>query len=436
MKIGRNDPCPCGSGKKYKKCCLIKMGQNIHGTLEKFFDREWIESELGKTKMDGYKDINPMNLARLDFHPLIRAIIGTQFKLETARANGKTPIALGKDELLQKLLHENLVILEPLLDVSDLRKRLQNKIEFPKAEYELAIAAGYRRMGDCVSFISRTSKRTGEFYIADKSGDAVLVECKKKDIISPKEENLKFWWEEFQHLMTKCLKSYGNFYGIALCIPFSPQREEIKGLTNEIKKLITSGFIGEVRLLNDKYKLYIEKFSSPRQCEIFARNSDSGVINKLVDRKTGEISRLIKIVGYLPSDFIDEKVESTVRTLGDAYGQLEDDKPNILYIDINVAAMTLERLKKILAKLPSAIEKKLNQDYSKISAVVLTNLKLLSHSDIMGFRADEYVIYNKKAAKPLPKGFQIYGDRINGQSILKDIGDLVGKDGAQTLSKI
>ncbi len=24
MKIGRNQPCPCGSGKKYKKCCLNK----------------------------------------------------------------------------------------------------------------------------------------------------------------------------------------------------------------------------------------------------------------------------------------------------------------------------------------------------------------------------------------------------------------------------
>jgi SEC-C motif len=23
-KVGRNDPCPCGSGKKYKFCCLIK----------------------------------------------------------------------------------------------------------------------------------------------------------------------------------------------------------------------------------------------------------------------------------------------------------------------------------------------------------------------------------------------------------------------------
>jgi methionyl aminopeptidase len=26
MKVGRNDPCPCGSGRKYKKCCLPKNG--------------------------------------------------------------------------------------------------------------------------------------------------------------------------------------------------------------------------------------------------------------------------------------------------------------------------------------------------------------------------------------------------------------------------
>ncbi|MBO9497046.1 MULTISPECIES: SEC-C metal-binding domain-containing protein [Gammaproteobacteria] len=24
MKIGRNEPCPCGSDKKYKQCCLVK----------------------------------------------------------------------------------------------------------------------------------------------------------------------------------------------------------------------------------------------------------------------------------------------------------------------------------------------------------------------------------------------------------------------------
>ncbi|MBA7557648.1 hypothetical protein ES705_50412 [subsurface metagenome] len=27
-KIGRNDPCPCGSGKKYKHCCLKKKNKN------------------------------------------------------------------------------------------------------------------------------------------------------------------------------------------------------------------------------------------------------------------------------------------------------------------------------------------------------------------------------------------------------------------------
>jgi preprotein translocase subunit SecA len=26
IKVGRNDPCPCGSGQKYKKCCLLKEG--------------------------------------------------------------------------------------------------------------------------------------------------------------------------------------------------------------------------------------------------------------------------------------------------------------------------------------------------------------------------------------------------------------------------
>lgn len=24
MKTGRNDPCPCGTGQKYKKCCATK----------------------------------------------------------------------------------------------------------------------------------------------------------------------------------------------------------------------------------------------------------------------------------------------------------------------------------------------------------------------------------------------------------------------------
>lgn len=34
-KIGRNDPCPCGSGKKYKKCCLGKQDNPDYSEIEK-----------------------------------------------------------------------------------------------------------------------------------------------------------------------------------------------------------------------------------------------------------------------------------------------------------------------------------------------------------------------------------------------------------------
>ncbi|QSO47150.1 SEC-C metal-binding domain-containing protein [Alicyclobacillus mengziensis] len=30
MKVGRNDPCPCGSGKKFKKCCIDKPEYHTH----------------------------------------------------------------------------------------------------------------------------------------------------------------------------------------------------------------------------------------------------------------------------------------------------------------------------------------------------------------------------------------------------------------------
>ncbi len=35
MKIGRNDQCPCGSGKKYKNCCLKKISMNTNDLIRK-----------------------------------------------------------------------------------------------------------------------------------------------------------------------------------------------------------------------------------------------------------------------------------------------------------------------------------------------------------------------------------------------------------------
>lgn len=51
-EIGRNDPCPCGSGKKYKKCCLNRINLNGElmasipvGVLKQFQERQRKENE-------------------------------------------------------------------------------------------------------------------------------------------------------------------------------------------------------------------------------------------------------------------------------------------------------------------------------------------------------------------------------------------------------
>ena len=49
-KIGRNDPCPCGSGFKYKRCCL---GRNPSGTI----DIKKLYAEQYKIRLKNSKDI-------------------------------------------------------------------------------------------------------------------------------------------------------------------------------------------------------------------------------------------------------------------------------------------------------------------------------------------------------------------------------------------
>ena len=41
-KVGRNDPCPCGSGKKYKQCCMGK--ERPRGSAPKKFTAKLISA--------------------------------------------------------------------------------------------------------------------------------------------------------------------------------------------------------------------------------------------------------------------------------------------------------------------------------------------------------------------------------------------------------
>src|ERR1017187_9292128 len=53
-KVGRNDPCPCGSGKKYKKCCLVDTFETVG--REESIQKRLVESILRLIRKN-YKDI-------------------------------------------------------------------------------------------------------------------------------------------------------------------------------------------------------------------------------------------------------------------------------------------------------------------------------------------------------------------------------------------
>jgi methionyl aminopeptidase len=65
MKVGRNDPCPCGSGLKYKKCCLGKSKPEKTNLKEIYFKKHGIRLKE-KRDIEGIKTAGRVALATLD----------------------------------------------------------------------------------------------------------------------------------------------------------------------------------------------------------------------------------------------------------------------------------------------------------------------------------------------------------------------------------
>ncbi len=64
-KIGRNDPCPCGSGLKYKKCCLGKTLSKIHD-IKELYARKYKIRLKEAVDIEGIKRAGRLVLETLD----------------------------------------------------------------------------------------------------------------------------------------------------------------------------------------------------------------------------------------------------------------------------------------------------------------------------------------------------------------------------------
>ena len=65
MKVGRNDPCPCGSGRKYKKCCLGKDRPEPEGLREIYFRSHGIRLK-DEEAIEGIRTAGRLAVATLD----------------------------------------------------------------------------------------------------------------------------------------------------------------------------------------------------------------------------------------------------------------------------------------------------------------------------------------------------------------------------------
>jgi methionyl aminopeptidase len=78
MKIGRNDPCPCGSGKKYKKCCMGKENSVKNADVKEDYIKKYNIKLKEKSDVEAIKVAGRLAVKTLEIvEPYIKAGVKT-----------------------------------------------------------------------------------------------------------------------------------------------------------------------------------------------------------------------------------------------------------------------------------------------------------------------------------------------------------------------
>lgn len=235
-KIGRNEPCPCGSGKKYKKCHLVTpiTTRAIRVAIEHFGKQEqeskrlmskgiyvshvkpvtfegkkawalgssvWIDSNPNQTFHEFIVSVlidtvgrewwvSQLHAAEGERHFVVRCFLAMEEWKRTHRdrADEVRPgvFALDPDGLTQYLLclAYDIATLRNASNLpGDLIARLRHKDQYQGARYELALAAIFARIGCEIDFFGDEFKsvKHPEFVAHfQPTGTSVAVEAKSR----------------------------------------------------------------------------------------------------------------------------------------------------------------------------------------------------------------------------------------------------------------
>jgi hypothetical protein len=255
-KVGRNDPCPCGSGRKFKKCCAGKQQEtSSRQSLVEQFQRASPRGE--KVQNQIFEELRPGELARLNPAELTTFQLITAFRklvlhrrwddaerfIEALATRSDLPQGNLMSKLRQELAEEalragNLDLLErhlALADVSEyetlrLRINLALARKAPESLQLLEALAGEGHslglpvlLFDCAFALLRHSPALGILAARgciDRErfldSEALLMEidrARDRLGLSPKEP----WWDIFDHLLDE---------GLAQSEPLPPAANE------------------------------------------------------------------------------------------------------------------------------------------------------------------------------------------------------------------
>lgn len=225
MKIGRNDPCPCGSGKKYKRCHLNSSFPNMSGMFQKESYEQnglLIGRPVISTEFKGHRVVAvgsrfyhslPVNITFHEFLiTFLKDTVGPAWGLEESnKPKDEQHIVVRWIKEMSELLGSSPSRIEnPVRDIKSAKMsgdvqallalaydiysiyhctdlpeglvaRLKNNDQFQGAKYEIAVAGIFARAGFNLNWYQKSSKKQGEFVATHReTGEVITVEAKSR----------------------------------------------------------------------------------------------------------------------------------------------------------------------------------------------------------------------------------------------------------------
>jgi hypothetical protein len=255
-KLGRNDPCPCGSGKKYKKCCLGKKSHEHTVIVASLEPLHGVHYDKEKMEFTGLTLDNRLIKPALTYSQ-------TQYKSES-----------GKEKVISRV-QDKVIPNEP-----ELLRHLFSSFDLIIAmDTNTKVITGKRisATGIVHCVLKHTSEFEQEGYYADFPWHGAILFRNCPDSLSPE----KFgWMTEIQRIKGVPLSNSKNF------------------------ALVTDHDLDNHASLNAKKMPILQHFYLPENFTLLYGRGDGpndNLLNHLVkqcDKKSSEVLAMIEHTGY------------------------------------------------------------------------------------------------------------------------------------------